>query len=166
MKPVLAGQAATLVALQRLAGNQAVTALLDRPIPVQRLVRFGDDAGKRMIKSITLDRLPGTGGGAHTTAFQLFLETVQNNVINATYEQAIKRLKAMVKDAQEFPGYGPNLQAKVDDFENSYKEAKKSIGSPDNHAYYVETLSESYVRLRNSLDYTKHRYIPWSHETG
>src|SRR4051794_103853 len=86
--------------LQRAMGNRAAADLLDgqrstkEPV-VRRLVRWDASKTPNVIASITLDRLSGTGGGAHSTSYQLFLETVQNAVINTDFAQAVGRLNAL-----------------------------------------------------------------------
>jgi hypothetical protein len=142
--------------LQRSAGNSATTRLLGsapRQV-IQRIVFWNDTVTPNTVESITLDRLAGTGGGAHTTSFQLFLETIQNAVINQQYDVAIKRLMALAKDVKDLPGYIDARHKKLfETFEDTYADAAKASNSSTNVSYYLETLATDYVKLRNGIDY-------------
>lgn len=152
------GAAGALQELQRTVGNRTTVRLLRAtPHPtVQRIVFWDESVTPNTIDSITLDRLSGTGGGAHTTSFQLFLETVQNTVINQPYDVAIKRLMALCKDVKDLPGYDDSdttHNKAFDACEDTYNDAIKIANTSTNIGYFVETLATDYVKLRNAIDY-------------
>ena len=122
---------------------------------LQRIVFWDESVTPNTVQSITLDRLGGTGGGAHTTSYQLFLETVQNAVVNQQYDVAVNRLMALAKDVKDLPGYlDRRTQSKLyEAFEDTYNEAAAASNTSTNVSYYLETLATDYVKLRNSLDF-------------
>jgi hypothetical protein len=143
-------------ALQSALGNHAASRVL------QRLVLWTEPAANTaaapVVQSITLDRLPGSGGGKHTTSFQVFLETVQNAVVGASYTTAIARLKALADDVCDLPGWDANKRPQAQlkaDFDESHAQAG-AVTSSQNHSYWLEILASDYVKLRNSIEFVYH----------
>jgi hypothetical protein len=144
--------------LQRAAGNRATVRLLSTSgrTAIQRVIFWDETVTPNTVESIYLDRLHGTGGGAHTTSYQLFLETVQNAVIQQPYSVAIKRLMALAKDVKGLPGYLDTLEQRklFDACEDTYNDAVKIADTSTNIGYYLEILATDYVKLRNGIKYT------------
>ncbi len=102
--------------------------------------------------------MPGSAGGAHTTAFQLFIEIVENALFDATYDQAVGRMDAMIDDLEELPGYAGNATQRkaLKEARNALKEARTQADDPANWNYHLEELIFRHLRARNSLNFTYH----------
>lgn len=128
--------------------------------PIQRMIKWSN-AGK--IEDIRIDRPAGSAIGHHTSAYLLFIEAIQNNIIGSDCEGAIKKIKSMAKDLKSYPGYdasdkkmekavdGVIAQANedLDDFKNGKL-------SQMNYTYAIENLSLLFLDARNRLNYTVH----------
>lgn len=111
--------AARLMALQRAAGNAAVTAMLThKPVAVQRvaaqigLAPDGITIGELTVRGRPESPFKGTMGD-HTTAFVVQAESVRNAVVGRKPEEAAQGILELVDRAERLPGAAlvANLEA-------------------------------------------------------
>jgi len=142
------------------ASAASAASVIRRKVEWKEVDNKGVDLADPTIESIRVDRPTGTGKGAHTTAYQLFIETVQNALIGATYSVGVDRLEALAKDAYALPGWTDTKKQKklADAFDASMAQAAPLKGKKSmNAGVWIEELAWDYLRIRNACDFNYHQ---------
>lgn len=143
------------------------------PITLQRLsaeVGFAQDKDPPhdwFVEKARMERGEGTSGGAHSTAFVVFLEAATNAVIGKSFKDAVEYLVALCEHVKELPNYKRASAEDPADVQHVDTEVGRIIGindyaNPDTvadirKATVLQNLMKDYCLLRNRVPGT---YIP------
>ncbi|MCI3920116.1 hypothetical protein MO973_07720 [Paenibacillus sp. TRM 82003] len=125
-------------------------------------VEFDDsDPSKPFISKVSIERGEGTAGGAHSTAFVVFMDAAINAVSGKEFAPAVNALIQLCDDALELPNYkkASNVEkGKVDSKYNAIKSnalyTNPTSVSAIRQGSVVQNLIKEYILLRNSLPNT------------
>lgn len=112
------------------------------------------------VSDARMERGEGTSGGAHSTAFLVFLDAATNTVIGRTFKDAIKRLLDLCEHVTELPNYKV-AKTEGKDVSNVDKEIEQLKNDSDYSApdrvhdirkgSVLQKLMRQYCLLRNGV---------------